>query len=552
MTVKKPSLKELTLREKIGQLGNYRSTTCMKMLKENHKDAYLIGSIWGAGSMDMDVIKMIGDSAVGKRPPARTQWEFMNEFNKKAKVPTITAMDCIRGIQYLFNDLSRLMCAPTVAATNSEDIAYRTGKSKAQEFKCAGAQWLWAPEVDLSSRYCSIALGRKYSDDPELVTRMAIAEGKGMQDYGVAATAKHFPGEDGKEYRDAHTSRATLRMSMEEWEAGQGKVFRDVIDAGVYSVMVSHLAFPACDNTKIDNHYIPSTISHKVVTELLKGKLGFKGVAITDAIGMHSLADIFGGDIIKCSVACLNAGCDVILNCPEDFIDGIEQAVLNGEIAESRIDDACQRVLDMKEKIGVFNGPIEEMDVQAVVAENTALINETAQKALSLVCDNRKMLPLNPEKYKNVAIIFSGFGHTFERLGSMKDEFLKHGVENVTIVKGLQSVVQTETLSAENDLMLYVSYMGFNEPYGIAGYQGEEYQTFYYITKGNQKGKRIGVSLGSPHVYFDYYSDFDCFINAYTPTEASQRAFVKALYGEVPFEGIHPFRLIPEGFEDVY
>jgi len=545
--MKKPQLSELTLREKIGQLGNYISSNCLKMIQENHKDVPLIGSIWGSRTLNMDVIRMVGESEAGQIYSSE-QREFMKEFNKNAKIPAIAAMDCIRGIQYLFKDLSRLMCAPTIGATNSEDIAYRTGVAKAKEFKCAGAQWVWGPEEDISSRYKSISLGRLYSDDPELITKLGIAESKGIQDNGVAATAKHFPGDDGKEYRDAHTSISTLHLSMEEWEKGQGKVFRDLIDAGVYSVMISHLAFPACDNTMANGHYIPSTISHKVVTGLLKEKLGFKGVVITDAIGMHSLADLFDGDMIEICIACINAGCDVMLSCPIDFIDGIEQAVLNGRIAESRIDDACQRVLDMKEKLGVFDGPIEEMDVQAVVAESNALKEETARKSLSLVCDKKNILPLDKEKYKNVAIIFSGFGGVFESLGFMEDELKKHGVQNVTIVNGIHSLAEAEKLSGENDLMLYVSHISFNQPFGIAGYQGDDYQTFSYIDKGNQKGKRIGVSLGSPYVYFDYYSDFDCFINAYNPTEETQRALIKAFYGELSFEGIHPFRLIPEGF----
>ena len=112
----------------------------------------------------------------------------------------------------------------------------------------------------------------------------------------------------------------------------------------------------------------------------------------------------------------------VILGASGEFIDGIEKAVLNGEIPESRIDDACQRVLDMKEKLGVFDAPLEEQDQEKAVAESNKLRQDVAKHALSLVCDNNKMIPLNPEKYKNITIVYSGYGKgILESLDYIKD-----------------------------------------------------------------------------------------------------------------------------------
>ena len=267
---------------------------------------------------------------------------------------------------------------------------------------------------------------------------------------------------------------------------------------------------------------------------------------------MYSLLDMFNDDPIQISIACIKAGCDVILGASGEFIDGIEQAVLNGEIPESRIDDACQRVLDMKEKLGVFDGPLEEQDQEKAVLESAKLNRDIAEHALSLVCDNNKMIPLNSDKYKNVTIVYSGFGQgVLESLEHMKDEFLKHGVQNIEIVEGLYKDLAINC-SEKSDLMLYVSHIACHQPSGVAGYQGSDFSTFYHTIAGKQKGKRIGVSLGSPYVYFDYYYDFDCFVNAFNNTEETQRAFVKALYGEIEFKGVQPFKLIPDGFEVNY
>lgn len=549
--MKKPLLSELTLREKIGQMGNYRNWDIVDKIRNNHKDLPLIGSIWAMGALDMKVINM-ADESTGEKIPAKSQWEFLHEFNKQTKIPTILAMDSTKGIKGAFYDLTTVSDSPTVGATGSEELSYKLGVCKANQLKCAGAQWLWGPEEDLASRNSAVNLGRKFSDNPDLVIKLANAQNKGIQSVNVAATAKHFPGEDELEYRDPHVSASMLHISVEDWWEKQGRVFKEIFDDGVYSVMVGHQSFPACDNTKINGNYVPSTASYKVVTELLKGEMGFDGVVITDAIGMHSLMDMFG-DHIRISIECIKAGCDVILGAQGEFIDGVEQAVLNGEIPMSRIDDACQRILDMKEKIGVFDAPLEEMNKDEIVSECNNLTQEISKKSLSLVCDNNQLLPLNPEKHKNFTIVYSGYGQgIFESLEFMKDELLKHGAKRVNIVQGLKTRPDAEKCSSESDIMLYVAHIGCHQPRGGSTFQDDEFLTFYHTTVGNQKGKRIGVSIGSPFVYFDYYEDFDCFVNAYNSTEATQRSFIKAIFGEIPFEGCHPFKLIPDGFKVTY
>ena len=552
--MKKPVLSDLTLREKIGQMGVYMSEVCQQKLKENAPDLELIGGVWIIGALDMTVVNM-SFNVTDEIMPAKYSWLFMDALNKKTKIPAIGCMDATRGIQSQFYDTSLVMDPMTVGATASEGLAYKLGRAKANELKCAGARWLWGPEEDLSSRFASIALGRKYSDDPDLVIKLGSAESKGIQDAGVVATSKHFPGDDGMEYRDSHTSESIMRLPVDEWKKTQGRVFRGLFDSGVYSVMVGHQSFPACDNRKINGQYIPSTISYNVVTKLLKQEMGFEGVVITDAIRMESLAAMFNGNLNEVAIACINAGCDVILGAMPDFIDAVEQAVMNGEVLEERIDDACQRILDMKEKTGLFENPMEEMNLDNVVAETAAVNQEIAEKALSLVCDKNNLLPLPLGKYKKVAIIYSGYSEeVFESLKYMKDELLKHSIEEVDIIKceKMYCKEKAEELSASHDLMLYVGHVTCGNPYGVAGFQQEKYYAFYHMTNGNQIGKRLAVSLGSPFLYFDYYAGFECFVNAYNATEMTQRSFVKALYGELPFEGKHPFRLIPKGLEVDY
>ena len=546
--MKKPQLSELTLREKIGQMANHSIEMVNKMLREGNDAVNMMGSVWVYGAVDMRLINM-GEDTTGEEIEAHQNWIFLNELSKRNKIPLLGCMDATNGIKYAFCDMGFVASPCNLGATNSEELSFKVGVAKAKSLKCAGAKWLWGPEEDIPCRLASISLGRKMSDDPDLIIKMANAQNDGVQSQGVAATAKHFPGDDELEYRDSHVSETVYHKSMDEWRSRQGRVFKEIVDGGVYAVMVGHQAFPACDNRKVKGKYVPSTISDKVVTGLLKGELGFKGVVITDAIGMRGLLNMYDNDLGRVCIESVKAGCDVILGAPGNFIDVIEKAVLDGEIPESRIDDACSRVLAMKEKLNLYEIPFEEMDTEKVVAECKEVSNLVAEKSMSLVCDKRKILPLNPEKHKKICIIFSGESErAYESLKIIEEELYKRGVEKVHIQKGLGDEPEPSTLPLGFDLMLYVGHMMLNEPWGMAGFQGETFKTFYRVAAGNQIGKRVAVSIGSPYLYFDYYEGFDCFINAYSYDESTLRALVKALYGEIGFEGIHPFRLIPEGF----
>ena len=128
------------------------------------------------------------------------------------------------------------------------------------------------------------------SNDFEINRVLLPAFIQGVQDAGVAACAKHFPGDDPYEYRDSHFCNSAYNQSFEYWEATQKREFQTCIDAGVASVMIGHKCFKAVDDTRVNGALLPSTLSYKVVTELLKDKMGFKGVVITDDISMKALS----------------------------------------------------------------------------------------------------------------------------------------------------------------------------------------------------------------------------------------------------------------------
>ena len=544
--MKKPLLSELTLREKIGQtaLGRCDSPGIADVKK------YPYGSLWANGDLafGVDIDKVNPNST------KRDKWlQGLAQMNSSLKVPMIQAGDCAMTIAA--KEYGYVLDAVSIGATGSEEFAYESGVLRGRMLRHAGTNWLWSPICDLPARHCTSLHGRTYTDDPDKLLAMNIATMKGLHDVGVAACAKHFPGEDGMEYRDAHISPTANLSTKEEWFAKQGKVFQGMIDAGVDTIMTAHQCFPFFDNAKKDGRYIPATLSKKILTDLLKGEMGFKGVVITDDVWMRSVGTYCNDDIGRVYVECIKAGNDVVLGVKDFYFDVIEEAVLNGEIPMERIDDACQRVLDLKEKLGVFEDDFEHIlgDVDEINAEAAAFNKEAAAKSISLVCDKSNLFPLNSQKYKKVCIIYSGHDAEGENKGydSMKNfikEFEKRGCQ-VTFVKGLlkswASEPDLKEIADTHDLIIYAGYLRRWNPQGKCGFYGVEVSTFQNALRSGFE-KSLGVGIGSPFMYYDFYSAFPTFINMYNYFPENIEAAVAAMFGEIPFEGGEPFKLIPD------
>ncbi|MBE6733073.1 MAG: hypothetical protein E7561_03660 [Ruminococcaceae bacterium] len=549
--MKKPLLSELTLREKIGQtaLGRARNQDLLDLKKHPY------GFIWSLGNIEMGVINM-DDKKADVEITNRKKWnQFLKDMWKEIRVPVMAAMDSTNGIMNSFSEFPMIMDPVTMGATDSDELAYEAGVLRAEHLKFVGTNWLWSPEVDLPNRLSTICLGRRYSDDPERLTRMAIADMKGIQSKRCAATAKHFPGADPFEYRDAHTALNVNILTKADWQATQGKTFKDMFDAGVDSVMISHTSFPSIDNSKINGTYRPASVSYKIITELLKEEMGFKGVVITDGITMKGLLSLFHGDLNRVYVEAIKAGNDVVLACGDGYFDAIEEAVLSGEIPMSRIDDACQRVLDMKERYGLFDDDyVISNDSDEELADCIRRTNEfnkkVAERAVSLVCDNNSLFPLKAEKIKNVAVIYSGRSdEAYENLSFMKEAFAKRGA-NLTFQRGLKDHILPDEIieiAKENDLIIYAGHI--LRTGGFPTFYGDELNVFHQALVAGAE-KSVGLGLGSPFMYYDFYAAFPAFINAYNPSEFTMEAVVAAMYGEIEFSKIHPYAIYPPEITD--
>ena len=532
-----PDISELSLRERIGQTALMQMSWFMNkedladFLRENP-----IGNVWHNGNYNMNTTNLsMVVGAVARDSEYYRKWAL--SLYDIMKVPPFIGMDLVTpGFATNARDI---VGASTAGATDSEELAYLYGKIHARAARAVGANYSWSTVVDMPSRFCASSLMRSISDKPERLCPMAAAMLRGVSEQGVASTAKHFPGLDDKEYRDGHISPVTLGMSVEEWREKPGAVFKAMIDAGADSIMVAHIAFPAADDRRYGAAYVPATLSYNVVTRLLKEELGFKGVAITDSVDMAALAAIYP-DEEDLYVALLNAGNDIILNVKRyDYVDIIERAVLDGRISEERINDACERILRVKRRI--FAGEHEPLIYDEILPEIEEANRLLCERAITLECDLDGILPLDERKIKRVAIISSTHrDYAFEALHYMKEALEARGM-SVHMQRRLGSIAEIERIAEENDLIIYTGYLAPHAPMGASSFYDEECETFFYaFMRGAEKS--IGLSFGSVYMYYDFYANARAFAHAYNLSREAQEAFVKAIFGEIPFSGVVPYK----------
>ena len=466
--------------------------------------------------------------------------EWLKPVTEKAKVPVICAND--NSGPSSFKDLSSVTTGLVIGATNDEKLTYDMAHNLAREHALAGYNWIWSPMVDLVSPYMSDIV-RPFAGDADMLIKHGTAFVKGMQDANVAACAKHFPGSDPLEYRDDHVTPSMLNMSFEEWEKGQGRIFQAMIDAGVYTFMTSAVSFPAVDNRQKNGKYYPSSFSKTVITDLLKVKMGFEGVVITDDVNMGGYTSFFGPE--DKYIELYNAGHDVLLGVGVDALDIMEKAYNEGRISIERIDDACQRVLNLKEKLGLFDNENRfsfDYTIEEARAATDATNKKIAQKGITLLYDKCNLIPISREKIKKVTIIL--YSHRISVLKSlevMKKAFEQRGAK-VCLRDKLESFSEINTIAKESDLIVYVGFIGHHAPKGAPSFYDDVFWSLRYaFVEGAEKS--VGVSLGYPFIHYDAMADAPAFFNLYCTSPQVQEAFVSALYGEISPVGVSPLDL---------
>ena len=353
-----------------------------------------------------------------------TSAEALYEQNKTlqdaSRIPLLIASNCEAGGNGGVGGGTPMANGAAVAATGSEEAAYEMARVGAVEGCAIGCNWNFAPIVDLTYNWRNtIVQIRAFNDNPDDVIRFAKAFFKGTRTQNMATCMKHFPG-DGTEENDQHLIMGINEMSCEEWDQTFGRVYKELIDEGVMTVMAGHIALPAYSKKLRpgiqDTEIRPATLAPELITDLLKGQLGFNGLVVTDASHMIGM---FGATIPRSEQVpgAIAAGCDMFLffNDRDEDFGYMMEGYKNGTITEERLNDALHRILGVKaalnlhilQKEGRLLPPKENLSVVGC-EEHHQLSAKLADQYVTLVKDREGYLPMTTDRYKNLKLIFIG------------------------------------------------------------------------------------------------------------------------------------------------
>ncbi|WP_298346013.1 glycoside hydrolase family 3 N-terminal domain-containing protein [uncultured Algibacter sp.] len=383
----------LTLAEKVGQLY-------MVQVMSNQDQA--------TKNKVVEIIKkhQIGGIIYSNGGPNR-QARLNNELQSLSKIPMLIGMDAEWGLSMRLDSTYAFPWNMTLGAIKDNKLIEQTGKQIGEHCKRLGVHFNFAPVVDINTNPKNPIIGnRSFGEDRDNVTEKASAFMKGMQGAGVLANAKHFPGH-GDTDQDSHHTLPAISFNEKRIDSIELYPYKKLIKEGLSSVMVAHLNVPSLEARE----GYPSSLSKHIVTDILKERLGFKGLIFTDALTMKGAADFSEtGDI---DLAAFKAGNDVMLM-SEDVGIGVSkiiEAYEKGEITEARLEHSVKKILQAKYKVGLDNyEPIGLYNLSKDLnrLEDDILYEELLENAITVVKNENDLLPLRRLETKRIAYVELG------------------------------------------------------------------------------------------------------------------------------------------------
>lgn len=492
--------------------------------------------------------------------PAKAIRQAHGVLQNESKIPLLLAANLEAGGNGICSDGTYYGRPMGVAATADEQEAYQLGVVSGREAQAVGCNWAFSPIVDIDMNFKNpITNVRTFGSDVDRVIDFSLQQMKGLHENGIATAVKHFPG-DGVDERDQHLVSTVNSLSVPEWDESYGKVYQAMIEEGALSVMIGHILQPAYSkalNPALeDKDILPASLSTELVNGLLRDRLGFNGVAVTDATPMIGYNAAMSRK--KAIPTTINAGCDMILfnkNIDEDY-QAMRDAVSCGEVSMERLDEAVTRILAMKASMGLVDKqkansliPAPEALDSVGCLEHLELARKSADKAITLVKDTQNLLPISPEKTPRVRVYMLE-----DRLsGGFKDGGASEGS---FIGKLSEAGFSVETFNYEQ--------LNFHEIFeeGVDDLKSKVDLVIYvanYDTASNQTTRRIDwirlmaadapwfvqdvptlfVSLANPYHLFDAPM-VKTYINGYSANDTVNEILVEKLIGKSAFQGKSP------------
>ena len=457
----------------------------------------------------------------------KDQAKYTNEFQSISKVPLLIGMDAEWGIGMRLDDAFSFPYNMTLGAVNDESLIYNVGKRIGVHAKRIGVHINFAPVTDINTNPNNPIIGsRSFGEDKLSVTNKSLSYLKGMQSEGIMGSAKHFPGH-GDTSTDSHKTLPTINFSAKRINEVELFPYKKLIDNNLSSVMVAHMEVPSLEKEP----KMPSTLSKNIISKLLKKKLKFEGLVITDAMDMKGVVDFNKNQ--SADVSALLAGNDILLM-PDDLDEStksIKNAINNGIITEKRLKYSVKKILMAKYKAGLhvnnevnLNNIVEDMNSDV----DKLLFEEITEKSITLIKNDNDILPLKDISSK---IAFLEMG------GSSSDEFFKM----------LNHYTKVDKIEYDSEILRKI------EPYNtvIVGFHKSNKSPFdpYKFSKSDKeilelisKNKKVILNIfAKPYALMDVdMTDISSVLVSYQNNSTAQNKSAQIIFGALPAVGKLP------------
>lgn len=537
------TLEHMTLRQKVGQMvvprisGAYMPTESAEYQR----------------LADWVVRQGIGGVIITQGPPMELAAK-LNTLQRLAAVPLLVSADMESGagqilttgmiLPYGIDNGSATRFPPLmgIGATGDEQIAYDLGRITALEARAVGVHITYSPVVDVNNNPNNPIINtRSYGEAPSAVARMASAHIRGLQENGMIATAKHFPGH-GDTGSDSHINLPIITVPKARADSVELPPYRAAIASGVGAIMSAHIAFPA-----LTGDSIPATLNPKLLTGLLRNELGYRGLIVTDAMDMGAIVKNYGNT--NAAVMAVKAGADQLLQpLPQDvgpMIDAVTAAVQRGEIPETRINESVHRILEAKAWLGLDKQrtvDIEKIPNVLGSAQNMEHAQQAADKSITVVRDQQNLLPLHGTRILSViyADDYDPFtGRTFNRtlaaaLPGLRTTNLDANSDGAHIAR-----VKAQIDSA--DVVLFSPFIRVTAGKGELAIPGPVADL---ITETAKVKPTVVTTFGNPYI-LSQFPTIGSYVVAWGQWDVSQRAAARALTGQIAVTGRLPIAIPP-------
>jgi beta-N-acetylhexosaminidase len=419
-----------------------------------------------------------------------------------------------------------------LGASRSTTLAYVAGQSLAVDLRLLGFNMNLAPVLDVNSNPANPVIGiRSYGERADLVAELGSWYVRGQQEMGVVAVAKHFPGH-GDTTSDSHFSMPAIKADLSRLESVELWPFRRALAAGLDAIMTAHIALPKI----AESPDVPATLSRNILTDILRRRLGFSGVVITDGLEMQGIVERYGSG--RAAVLAILAGADMpmILWTPkkkEEVYEALLAAARSGEISAERLDQSVRRVLTVKARRGLFNRTLEPLSVVLESRNKNPVHDQVSQRiareALTLVRNHGDVLPIRTVRYRHIAVVAppGPFGALLAREPNVE-------VVSVPYVpsreRRREDVTRAVAAGAKADLLV------------IAVVNRYHVEMARQITAALPHVPVALLSFASPY-YLVSLPDVDSYLCTYSYLDMAQTSAAEAILGRVPMPGRLPISI---------